>query len=199
MTDNNSVLSKELVEKVSTINVFDNKGNEVVFGDLFASTKTIVIFVRHFFCGMCQAYVSQLAQVPRNALEGVNVKLVVIGCGDWNLIDNYKKATEFQGELYADPQREIYHALGLVESLKMAPSGEPRKSYVPGVVTSVLKSIWQGPITNPTHVGKQGNISQLGGDFIFGPGKVCTFAHPMKHTQDHIEVKDLMKEAGVTF
>ena len=46
MTDNNSVLSKELVEKVSTINVFDNKGNKVVFGDLFASTKTIVIFVR---------------------------------------------------------------------------------------------------------------------------------------------------------
>lgn len=24
---------------------------------------------------------------------------------------------------------------------------------------------------NPTHVGKQGNISQLGGDFIFGPGE----------------------------
>ena len=46
MTDNNSVLSKELVEKVSAINVFDNKGNKVVFGDLFASTKTIVIFVR---------------------------------------------------------------------------------------------------------------------------------------------------------
>lgn len=52
------------------------------------------------------------------------------------------EATEFQGELYADPLREIYHALGLVESLKMAPSGEPRKSYVPGVVTSALKSIW---------------------------------------------------------
>ena len=27
-----------------------------------------------------------------------------------------------------------------------------------------------GPIKNPSHFGKQGNLSQLGGDFVFGPG-----------------------------
>ena len=27
-----------------------------------------------------------------------------------------------------------------------------------------------GPLKNPTLMGKQGNLSQLGGDFIFGPG-----------------------------
>jgi len=31
---------------------------------------------------------------------------------------------------------------------------------------------WQnGPISNPRLIGKQGNISQLGGEFILGPGK----------------------------
>jgi len=52
----------------------------------------------------------------------------------------------------------------------------------------------------PTQLGKQGNIKQLGGDFIFGPGTLyedsrtlgllvmigntCSFAHRMQHTED---------------
>lgn len=41
-----------------------------------------------------------------------------------------------------------------------------------------------GPLQHPTLVGKQGNISQLGGDFILGPGNVCSFAHRMQNTED---------------
>ena len=37
---------------------------------------------------------------------------------------------------------------------------------------------------NPALVGKQGNISQLGGDFIFGPGNTCLLAYRMRHTED---------------
>jgi hypothetical protein len=58
---------------------------------------------------------------------------------------------------------------------------------------------------NPNHVGKQGDVKQLGGDFILGPGAVqhylkfhdaplthsffiivnqCTYAHLMEHTED---------------
>ena len=37
-----------------------------------------------------QAYVSQLASVPEQALSNAGVKIAVIGCGDWQLIENYK-------------------------------------------------------------------------------------------------------------
>jgi hypothetical protein len=45
---------------------------------------------------------------------------------------------------------------------------------------SASPSSQRGPLKNPSHIGKQGNISQLGGDFILGPG--MHFHHPNLHT-----------------
>ncbi len=63
-------------------------------------------------------------------------------------------------------------------------------------------SFQRGPVHNPSLVGKQGNIKQLGGDFIFGPGQSptyllrrysidlflsgnsCSFASRMQNTED---------------
>lgn len=108
-----------------------------------------------------QAYVSQLAAVPQASLSESNVKLVVIGCGEWGLIENYKsesaqahsrdsshitqiqETTGFNGDIYADPSRELYHKLGMTtENLKTTPAGQQKRSYVPGMVSNVLKSIW---------------------------------------------------------
>jgi hypothetical protein len=77
-----------------------------------------------------------------------------------------------------------------MESLELTPAGEEKKSYVrTGFLSNVMQSIWvrimlhailepfiiyteqqTGPIKNPSLIGKQGKLSQLGGDFIFGPG-----------------------------
>jgi hypothetical protein len=64
----------------------------------------------------------------------------------------------------------------------------------------------QRALKKPLHIGKQGNFSQLGGEFILGPrtyhslflcqlsnllrsitlrkGNTCSFAHYMRHTED---------------
>ncbi|KAL5519655.1 hypothetical protein ACEPAH_1338 [Sanghuangporus vaninii] len=190
-----NVPSAETIGLASHVRVLDSKGSQVPFGDIFALSKTIIVFIRHFFCG---AYVSQLGAVPEYKFAESNVQLVIIGCGEWELINDYKKNTGFTGNIYADPSRELYRKLGMTtENLKTTPTGQKKRSYVPETVSSVLKSIWKGPITHPLQLGKQGNFSQLGGDFIFGPGNTCHFAHLMEHTEDHIEIVDLMKEAGV--
>jgi len=112
------------------------------------------------------------------------------------LIHNYKLNSSFSGTVYADPSRELFKALGMtIESLKRTPGGEKPKSYVGGLIAVTLKSIIG--IRNPMHIGKQGNFSQLGGEFIIGPGRTCSFAHRMMHTQDHIEVCDLLEKAEV--
>jgi hypothetical protein len=41
----------------------------------------------------------------------------------------------------------------------------------------------QGPLQNPSLIGKQGNLSQLGGEFVFVDG-TCTFVNRMKNTED---------------
>ena len=37
-----------------------------------------------------QSYVMQLASLPRKELDDAKVRLVVIGCGSWDVIPSYK-------------------------------------------------------------------------------------------------------------
>ena len=138
--------------------------------------------------------------------------------------------TGFKGAIYADPTRSVYHALGMdIERLALTPADEKKRGYVrSNIVSLTLSSIWvplhsfsfschcthrawqNGPVTNPGLIGKQGNISQLGGEFILGPGKLpiyyqfldsnvfsgcrCSFASRMQHTEDRtssLHVSDL--------
>jgi len=157
------------------------------------------VFIRHFFCGACQAYVQALADVPKEVFQKAGIKVVVIGCGEASLIESYTDATQFWGEIYADPSRKLYHSLGMtIENFDRTPNGEERKSYLPNYIVGVAQSIW-GALNKPTYIGKQGNLKQLGGDFIFGPGNSCSFASRMQHTEDHIEVSELIAAAGVAY
>ncbi|KAF8486666.1 AhpC/TSA antioxidant enzyme-domain-containing protein [Russula emetica] len=188
-----------VLESVVDIQVFNSDGGIVRFGDIFADQKTIVVFIRHFFCGQ---YVSQLTTVREDALREASTKIALVGCGDWKPIENYKKDTEFQGEIYANPDRKLYDNLGMISNLQLTTKGEEKRSYLKrSFLNNTLWSIWRGPLKNPSHIGKQGNISQLGGDFILGPGTrvTCSFMSRMRHTGDHVEVSELMKAAGVTY
>ncbi|KAN0107714.1 AhpC/TSA antioxidant enzyme domain containing protein [Russula decolorans] len=189
-----------VLESAVDTQVFNSDGGIVRFGDIYADQKTIVVFIRHFFCGSCMQYVSQLTTVREDALKEASTKIALVGCGDWKLIENYKQETGFQGEIYANPDRKLYDNLGLISNLQVTTKGEEKRSYLKrGLLNNTLWSIWRGPLKNPSHIGKQGNISQLGGDFILGPGVACSFMSRMRHTEDHVEVSELMKAAGVTY
>lgn len=38
-----------------------------------------------------QAYTSELAKIPEKSLEDADAQVVVVGCGQWNLIKNYAR------------------------------------------------------------------------------------------------------------
>ncbi|KAJ7188746.1 AhpC/TSA antioxidant enzyme-domain-containing protein [Mycena filopes] len=183
-----------VIELASKCQIQDTSGAQVRFGSLFASQKVVVVFIRHFFCGLCQDYVSQLA-----ALEAASTKLIIIGCGDFRVIEHYTQVTGFRGSIYTDSTRQLYRTLGLISKLALTPSNQQKRSYVTGrwlgIATPVLE------VTSakaPNLLGQQGPVLQLGGEFVFCPGNQCTFAHRMRHVEDHIEVVDLMEAAGVT-
>ncbi|PPQ82516.1 hypothetical protein CVT26_013011 [Gymnopilus dilepis] len=119
--------------------------------------------------------------------------------GDGKTIVVFIKSTNFTWPIYTDPTRKLYHTLGMdVENLEKTPPGQEKKSYLTlSAAKNLAMSLWRGPIKHPSLVGKNGNISQLGGEFIFGPGNTCSFASRMVHTEDHTEVADLLKEAGI--
>ncbi|XP_006453768.1 hypothetical protein AGABI2DRAFT_147179 [Agaricus bisporus var. bisporus H97] len=199
MSDPRHLPSEEELKKAGDCNVLDSQGNEVQFSSIYSANKTIIVFIRHFFCG---EYVTALANIPKDKLDSSNVKVVVVGCGDWQAIkgSGYAALTNLQGDIFTDPTRNLYRALGMnIENLETTPSGEKKRSYIKkSTVSGILSSVWNGPLKNPNLLGKQGNISQLGGEFVFGPGNVCSFASRMQHTEDHVEVDDLLKAAGVS-
>ncbi|KAH6910934.1 AhpC/TSA antioxidant enzyme-domain-containing protein [Coprinopsis sp. MPI-PUGE-AT-0042] len=187
------------------LEILDEAGAKVSFGSLIVGPgKVVVVFIRHFFCGLCQAYVENLAQVPQESLEAAGTKIIVVGCGDYQPIKAYHTTTGFKGPVYADPTRKLYQALGMtLENLKGRPANEARPSYLArlgggawGLISRIAKGIWQGPLQNPGLIGKQGNLSQLGGEFVFENG-ACTFVNRMKNTEDHAPVEELMKLTGV--
>ncbi|KAH9486022.1 Peroxiredoxin-like 2C [Psilocybe cubensis] len=194
---------QKTLEEAGNCDILDIDGNKVKFSTIFAEQKTIVVFIRHFFCGVSNKplYVEALASVPEEALTQASTRIVVIGCGGYGPIKSYKEATKFNGLFFADPSLKLYHALGMdIESLEKTPVGEVKRSYLTlSAFSNLMMSLWRGPFKHPWQVGKQGKFTQLGGEFILGPGSTCLFASRMKHTEDHVEVKDLMKEAGVVY
>jgi len=44
---------------------------------------------------------------------------------------------------------------------------------------------------------KGGDIDQLGGEFVFGPGLTCTYAHRMQTTKGHAPIHDILEAAGI--
>ncbi|EJU02529.1 hypothetical protein DACRYDRAFT_106600 [Dacryopinax primogenitus] len=191
----------ELV-KASAIDLDVEDGSTVPFGSLISdSGKTVVVFVRHFHCSMCQDYVTQLGSIREEALDAANVSLIVIGCGDRSVIPEYRERTEYRYPIYANPRKELYVALGMTRrTFHAAPPGEAPKSYIrAGKWAYAIRGIMKGPLSHPVSYIKAGDNQQLGGEIIFEPGPQCTFVARMKHTADHTEVKDLMEKAGVEY
>ncbi|EIM83215.1 uncharacterized protein STEHIDRAFT_148818 [Stereum hirsutum FP-91666 SS1] len=189
----------QTLQEIAKVEVWDEDGNKVPFGSIYGEEKAVVVFIRHFFCGLCQQYTSQLAAVKSEALQAANTKIVVVGCGEWKLMKDYKENTGFKGSIYADPDRALYRALDMKENMKGTPAGEKKRGYLQDSIVQNVVGAFKRGFKHPLNIGKQGNVSQNGGEFVFGPGDTCSFASRMQHTEDHVEIADLMKEAGVVF
>ncbi|KDQ20347.1 hypothetical protein BOTBODRAFT_632932 [Botryobasidium botryosum FD-172 SS1] len=192
------------LKAAAAIEIRDEQGNKVPFGSLYEDQKTVVVFIREFQTPdngiSAKAYVTQLAEIPASTLSEAGVKIAVVGCGDYSLITDYKKTTGFKGQIYADASREVYTALEMtLRNLKGTPAGSLPRSYIPeSALKSAIASTWDA-LKQPMNAitGKNGDIKQLGGDFVFGPGNQCAYAHRMENTQDHVEVADLVGHAGI--
>lgn len=137
------------------------------------------------------------------AAAPVPTRIVVVGCGDPELIDMYAEAAACAYPVYADPSRRLYDELGMVSTLALG--SQPAYMKHTSLWASSLRSIAQGLRQLPRGlVHKAGNQRQVGGEFLFqnpgaaggdgggGGGAVAvTWCHRMKTTRDHAEMDEL--------
>ena len=188
--------SSKTLQKSARLPVTDAQGRTLRFEQLYTTGRVLIIFIRHFFCGMCQDFLRDLCssltpQTLKNAKRPSSI--AIVGCGQPELIDDYASKTHCSFPIYVDPSRKLYDTLGMTSTLNQ---GDKRPSYQAGSILTVAgKSFVQG-ITAGTGAWKGGSISQIGGEFLFENGRM-TWCHKMKYTRDHTEVKDLKILLGI--
>ncbi|KAJ3569300.1 hypothetical protein NP233_g5141 [Leucocoprinus birnbaumii] len=253
------------LSRAASLPIIAESGVRITFGTLFAQQRVAVVFIRHFWCPLCQDYMTSVTSLTRrlgpeiiagfgyrssedsepNEKLGVvgddglgasgPVKLVVVSNGSYTMIGKYKQifgsgATAL--DFYTDPSLAVYTALGmgkdpasLPEHLHSHAHGRSKSTILtsqarlsdsdllgkseksPGKIGGYVKHGLMGGIAmvfvRALKVGlpvweKGGDLHQLGGEFVFGPGLVCTYAHRMQTTKDHAPFEDVLHAAGVT-
>ena len=125
---------------------------------------------------------------------GSAAKLVIISNGSHAMISKYKQIFRMPFEMYTDPTLAVYDTLGMARGrdgdypaclpAPKAPPQEPAGTDKPkkvrnggyvkhgtmgGIVMVLVRAIKVGmPLWE-----KGGDVAQLGGEFVFGPGYVC--------------------------
>ncbi|CAL5872761.1 uncharacterized protein PFLUO_LOCUS7028 [Penicillium psychrofluorescens] len=205
---NARVISAELpspdsCQKVENYTILDRKGDAHPFKSLYdgpdSASRVLVIFVRHFFCGICQEFLTALSSSIRpEDLKRLpaSTSISIVGCGDPGLIDFYATETGCPFPIFADPTRKLYDDLGMVNTLSLG----TRPDYLrKSILRNVVDSIGQALKHIPSGLGTKGGDSrQVGGEFLFEPsdkgeGKQVTWCYRMKTTRDHTEISELAK------
>ncbi|KAF2102452.1 hypothetical protein NA57DRAFT_7658, partial [Rhizodiscina lignyota] len=202
----NTLPTADVLKKCAELPVYDADGKQHSFKSLVegdgSGSKHMVIFIRHFFCGICQEYVRTLASSFSSSTLPPSTALTIIGCGSPDLISNYTAATSSAYKIYCDPKAKLYSTLGMQRRLQMGPK---KPDYIQNSMwIASLKSVVQGLTWRGGRGAlKGGDFSQNGGEFWFvrgeeGPldGWNVEWCHRMRNTRDHVEVAELKKVMG---
>lgn len=117
------VVSRDRVIEASTCFVRDENGLPVCFGDLLPhpgpveagkpTPKTVVFFIRTFWCGQCQDYtLASISILSPEALERAGIKVVIIGHGSWKVLKAYRRLFKCPFPIYVDGPKKLYSLMG---------------------------------------------------------------------------------------
>lgn len=217
---NNSPPTKGDLDKVANLTVLDKNGKKYTFKSLYADNehgprRVLIIFIRHFFCGVCtrhhplssavrdtdtppqncQEYLRTLASsINPESLSALSppTQIVVIGCGQPHLIPMYIQETHCPFPIYADPTRKLYHLFRLTSTWSPGKSPDySQRSLFSIAVSSIIQELKSG-----RNMLSGGDFRQVGGEFLFQNGKV-TWCHRMRSTRDHAELPVVRQQLGL--
>ena len=107
------------LSRAVSLSIFIENGDRILFGSILAQHRTIVIFIRHFWCPLCQDYMSSLSSLVKPEMlqshkDSIQeVQLGVISNGAHAMIGKCHKTFQLPFNMYTDPSLAIYTALGM--------------------------------------------------------------------------------------
>ncbi|ODN75785.1 hypothetical protein L202_05792 [Cryptococcus amylolentus CBS 6039] len=201
------LVTRARVEEAAKCFVRDEEGNAVPVSSLLPSApgqKTVIFFIRSFWCGQCQDYtLASISILSKEALEKAGVRVVIVGHGNWKVLKAYRNLFNCPFDIYVDGPRRLYRLMGLTKGINyLNPWGHFWKNRAEynqrPVPTQVLHGLSNVATKMPKEAVLQpGSLAQLGGEFIFSYGNTNDMAHRMTNASNHMEAPEVLRIAGV--
>lgn len=184
------------------MSVIDEFGKSFEMFSIWKSRRTVVTFARHMGCRFCKEQVSQL-QVIEPQLTKLAIFSVVITVGRYEDIPRFRSETKFTGEIYVDSSLFSLQCYALMKlptgdnTLFTEELGEKvfHKSTVEAGKRVSAQAFNDGGYGNDDSI-YTGDILQIGGVFILGPGNVCDYSSRSKYVGDFDDMAEVLKAAG---
>lgn len=148
----------------------DEQGRKRLFRDVIRSPRTIVIFLRFFWCAKCQDYVRSISKIfapgteERRKLDETKTTVIFIGSGSWKMIASYRAFLGCSFDFFTDmtTTSRLFRKMGMNRILL---GGTSDRSVLNPTLT-----IWQTMIASAKSIPKfplhrPGSFTQLGGEF----------------------------------
>lgn len=189
--------SQRRLAEAAELSLYSENGELVRFGRLFEKQRTLVIFLRHWFCPFCQMFAQSIQKVDPLPLQRANLGMIVVGQGHWHVTKSYKEVMKIPQfvQVFSDPTRKIYTALGMTLRTNDAGPACSRPDYqTMGAFKASMVAIKKGVVDMPIRL--PGDVKLLGGEFILGPDLQCSFTHRMVTTRGHLDLPRILVQAG---
>eukprot|EP00939_MAST-03C_sp_MAST-3C-sp1_P002117 g2117.t1 len=180
-------------------------GEERSLTSLWKDRSIVICFLRHLGCRFCRQQISTLNKIFAQ-LKKESIGLVAVSLGSVKAANEFVKRSEFQGEFYVDDSTETnvnkmneakqsfaYKMLKLKKGANLVrnknttqKSEKAKKSGFTDwkdLADSDEINIWPG------------DIFQIGGVFVVGPGNVCDYAYRSEYAGDHPLIRDVLVAA----
>lgn len=243
---------------IQHIPVYDSAGTAHAFGSLYEPAanprssqqhreRQLIVFIRHFYCGACQAYLRALATgldrrptdrsgpystssdydhndedisaipqrpgsnsrtfSPATSTSTTNaprlpLRVIVIGCGQPSMLPYYRARVGggVPFDLYADPSRRLYRALGLHVNADLGRT----PGYMPGVRTGTwladqVRDLHRGLMQKKKMTKKklQKNHNKGGGGSELGMGGEALQELEQEQQQQQLGAADVFKGGNI--
>lgn len=116
------------------------------------------------------------ANVDPFDLSHYNISLIIISNGSHKMITSYRRIFRTPYAVFTDPSLKVYQTLGM--TLKTLDGGleKEKGSYVKHGLLSGIAMVVKNAVKARVPVWERGgDIEQLGGEFILGPGYFFNF------------------------
>lgn len=163
------------------IAVQDVDGRVLQLDTLWQDGPLLLTFLRHFGCPMCKAFVAQLREVYPE-LQSLGVEIATMTMGRPDMTREFCRQQDIPFACLADPERQVYQAYGLIDSLIGATHPTTWLSYA--------RSVLRGHLPAPMPLGTP--HGQLSGAFLIDQQGVVRFAHRNQTAADNPSNEQLL-------